>query len=65
MDYISIEKYGTEDAKVHKMLLSKGIGIIEDLYLKDVKDGEYFLECLPLKLVEGNGSPVRAVLIEF
>lgn len=65
IDYISIEKYGTEDAKVHKLLLSAGLGIIEGLALKDVEDGEYFLESLPLKIAGGNGSPVRAVLLEF
>jgi kynurenine formamidase len=31
--------------------------------LAAVEPGEYFLACLPLKLVGSDGSPVRAILI--
>jgi len=33
--------------------------------LDEVPDGEYFLSALPLKLGGSDGSPTRAVLIDF
>lgn len=48
----------------HKVILEKGIVIIEDLQLKDVEEGNYFLSCLPLKIKGSEASPVRAVLIK-
>lgn len=65
VDYLSIDGFYTEDYAVHKLLLSKGVGIIEGLMLKDVAEGSYFLSCLPLKLEGADGSPVRAVLLEI
>ncbi len=65
VDYLSIEKYNTEDGLVHNTLLSHEIGVLEGLNLSQVKDGEYFLAALPLKIRGSDGSPVRAVLIEF
>lgn len=49
----------------HKILLNKGIGIIEDLQLKNIESGEYFLSALPLYINKSEASPVRAVLIKF
>jgi arylformamidase len=46
----------------HKALLRNGITILEWLNLSDVADGVYELSALPLKIVGGDGSPVRAVL---
>ena len=50
---------------VHKLLLGNEIGIIEGLRLKDVQEGEYFLSCVPLKIEGAEGSPSRAILVEF
>lgn len=49
---------------VHKLLLKKGIIIIEGLNLRKVKTGYYKLICLPLKIRNGDGAPVRAVLVD-
>ena len=54
------EKTGEE---VHKILLSAGIVILENLDLTDIPEGRYFLFAQPLKLEHMDGSPVRAILI--
>jgi arylformamidase len=38
--------------------------ILEGLNLSGVRAGEYFLAALPLAVAGGDGSPVRAVLVE-
>lgn len=63
IDYLSVEKFHQEGAPTHHILLSHEIGIIEGLDLRKVEAGVYYLICLPLKIVNGNGSPVRAVLL--
>jgi len=63
-DYLSVEQYGSADFGAHHALLSKGVVLIEGLVLKDIKPGEYDFVALPLNIRGGNGSPVRAVLIE-
>lgn len=64
IDYLSIEKFGSEDHQVHLRLLSQGIIILEGLNLSDISAGEYELICLPLRLSSGHGdgAPARAVL---
>lgn len=47
----------------HRILLSAGIILVENLALESVSPGEYDLFCLPLKLCGGDGAPVRAVLL--
>ena len=61
IDYLSIEKFNG-DRSVHIVLLSNDAVIIEGLYLKDVKPGEYNFICLPLKMGI-DGAPCRAILI--
>lgn len=65
IDYLSVENYYADNAVTHKLLLQNEIGIIEGLRLNDVQEGEYFLSCVPLKIEGADGSPVRAVLVEF
>jgi len=65
VDYLSIDSYHAETAPAHKMLLSNNIGIIESLCLSAVDEGTYFFSCLPLCIEGADGSPARAVLIEF
>jgi len=49
----------------HIILLGKGIALLEGLDLSNVNPGEYILSAFPLKLEGADGSPVRAVLIDF
>lgn len=63
MDAMSIER-DKPDHPTHQIILGAEIGVLEDLQLKDVKEGEYFLSALPLKIKDAEGSLVRAILIE-
>jgi len=64
IDYISIDRFGTPDFSVHKILFEAQICILEGIYLAKVKPDYYTLIALPLKLNCLDGSPVRAVLIK-
>jgi len=63
IDYLSIKQRGSSDNRAHTSLLEKNIPIVEGLNLKNVAAGEYELVCLPLKLKDVEGGPVRAILI--
>jgi kynurenine formamidase len=66
IDTASVEKYGWKDATVHRLLLSRGIGIIENLdNLKQFVNTRMFLVCLPLPLRGVDGSPARAILLDI
>jgi arylformamidase len=64
IDYLSIEKFGSPDHAVHRLLLSHEVIILEGLNLSEVPAGRYELICLPLRLRTnlGDGAPARAVL---
>lgn len=62
-DYLSIEQFGSQTFEVHKLLLGRGILIIEGLDLRAIEPGSYQLACLPLKLEGVDGAPARAVLM--
>ena len=63
IDYLSIDPYGVAGFPAHKQLLGSGVAVLEGLVLENVPEGEYILSALPLKIENGDGSPVRAVLI--
>jgi arylformamidase len=64
IDYLSAESFGASEPKTHRILLSAGIIIVEGLDLRNIFPGNYTLVCLPLKIKDGDGGPVRAVLLE-
>ncbi|UCE51504.1 MAG: cyclase family protein [Desulfobacterales bacterium] len=64
IDYLSIQMFNDAKAPTHQILLEAGIIIIEGLNLREVRPGFYQLICLPIKLVDSEGAPARAVLIE-
>lgn len=64
IDSLSVKKFNGSDNRSHTSLLEVNIPIIEGLDLKDVKQGEYELYCLPLKFIGIEGGPVRAILIQ-
>ena len=49
-------------AQTHRVLLRAGIWIIEWLDLRRVSAGRCHLVCLPLRIVDGDGAPARAIL---
>jgi arylformamidase len=61
VDYLSVG--GMKNGKeVHNFILGAGIWIIEGLYLKDIKPGNYNLLCMPIKLKGADGAPSRAFM---
>jgi arylformamidase len=62
-DSLSIEYQGNDGFPVHTGLLEAGVVIVEGLDLSDVEPGSYRLVCLPLRLLDGDGAPARAILI--
>jgi arylformamidase len=54
-----------QSVPIHKALLEAGITIVEGLYLEGINPGKYKLICLPIKLMDLDGAPARAILIEL
>jgi arylformamidase len=48
--------------KIHKTFLEAGIYILEDCALGGVPAGEYELLCLPLRILNADAAPCRAIL---
>ena len=58
---------GPENApmQVHLTLLSAGVVLLEGIRLSEIPEGVYFLNAAPLNLSGSEGSPCRAVLVDF
>ena len=50
---------------VHLALLGANIILLEGIRLEEITEGVYFLNAAPLNLSGADGSPCRAVLIDF
>ena len=62
IDYISAEQFAAPAPMTHRILLGKGIPIVEGLALEGVRAGDYDLIVLPMKVGGHEGAPARAVL---
>jgi arylformamidase len=62
IDYISAEQFGAPAPLTHRILLGKGIPIVEGLALEDIRAGDYDLIVLPIKVGGQEAAPARAVL---
>jgi arylformamidase len=66
VDYLSVgsplDPEKTVHPDTHQILLGAGLYLIEGMNLTEVKAGNYNLICLPLKLMDAEGSPVRVIL---
>jgi arylformamidase len=62
VDYLSVGTYHGDNPETHKILLGGGVWIVEGLALGPVTEGVYDMICLPLRITDCDGSPVRAVL---
>lgn len=65
IDGPSIDPQSSKDMLAHKAVLKHDIRVLEGLVLDDVPEGRYELIALPLPIVRGDASPVRAVLREL
>jgi arylformamidase len=62
IDYLSVGGWRKDGAKTHKLLLGGDVWIIEGLNLSGVKPGNYDLICLPIKILNSDGAPCRAII---
>lgn len=65
IDTPSMDHATSKELVAHRVLLAGGVAILENLDLSGVPAGDYELIALPLKIVGGDSSPVRAVLREL
>jgi arylformamidase len=63
IDYLSIQKFHSGGCFSHSLLM-KGILIYEGLLLKGVPASSYQFFGFPIKIKNGDGAPVRVVLIK-
>ena len=62
IDYLSAAAYDCL-VEVHQCLLTEHIILLEGLDLSAAQAGIYLLLCMPLKLKDADGAPMRAALI--
>lgn len=62
-DAPSIDPVQSASMSAHRVLGAAGIPIIENLDLSLAEPGDYDLVALPLRMVEAEAAPVRAVLL--
>lgn len=65
IDTPSIDPQSSKDMLAHKAVLRHDMRVLEGLVLDDVPEGRYELIALPLPIVGGDASPVRAILREL
>jgi arylformamidase len=63
VDYFSVEQFHSGHHRTHRILLERGIIIVEGLDLTGPPLGPYELRVLPLRLAGLDGAPARAVLV--
>lgn len=62
IDAMSVDPASSKTLDSHQQLLARDMRVLENLVLDDVPEGDYELIALPLRLVDADASPVRAVL---
>lgn len=62
LDTPSIDPATSKSLESHKRILSYDMRVLENLVLSQVDEGDYELIALPLKLMDADASPVRAIL---
>ncbi len=65
IDTPSVDPATSQGLPSHQMLLQHDLRVLENLVLDAVDAGDYELIALPLKLMQADASPVRAVLREL
>jgi arylformamidase len=62
VDTPSLDPADSKSLDAHHAVRRRGLAILEGLVLDDVPEGRYELIALPLRLIDADASPVRAVL---
>ncbi len=64
VDMVSLDEVDSTSLAVHRALLAKNMVLVENLAnLESLIGKEFVFSCLPLKIADADGSPVRAVAI--
>jgi kynurenine formamidase len=64
VDAVSVDAPAATGLPVHRLLLADGLVIVENLTnLAALSQRSFIFSCLPLRLKDGDGSPVRAVAL--
>ena len=64
IDTPSVDLAQDQVLESHTAVYKNNMAILEGIVLSEVSAGLYDLICLPLKIVEGDASPVRAILLK-
>ena len=62
IDTASIDPADSKTLDAHQAVRRRGLRVLENLVLDDVPEGDHELIALPLKWMQADASPVRAVL---
>jgi arylformamidase len=62
IDTPSVDPASSQDLPAHQQLLRHQLRVLENLVLDAVPQDDYELIALPLKLMQCDASPVRAIL---
>lgn len=62
VDVPSVDPLDSKALEAHHALLGAGVAIVENLLLAGLPEGDYDLVALPLRIKDGDASPVRAVV---
>ena len=65
IDTPSVDPEDSKALEAHQILWRRDLAVLEGLLLKDVPEGVYTLLAPPLPIVEGDASPVRALLVPY
>lgn len=63
IDSLSVEPFRTVGFPAHRILLERGIALLEGLLLDGVAPGDYTLCAAPLAISRSDGAPARAFLV--
>jgi arylformamidase len=64
IDYLSIDRFGSETHPTHFVLLPRNIVVLEGLNLSRIAPGRYHMVALPLNLQQTDGAPTRVILMD-
>jgi arylformamidase len=64
IDTPSIDPSDSKALETHNAVYRNKMAVLEGIVLDQVADGLYTLIALPLKIVDGDASPVRAILLK-
>jgi len=65
IDYVTIESADqTDNWPTHHILCKAGVIILEGANLRQIRDGMYFMCCLPIRLKGSEAAATRTILIE-